>query len=258
VPFVFPLRWAAPYDDAGAAHVDFRTATPLIASDSFQQTTRPIDHRELEEQNVRIFTPSTVRQYLLQAFLLFAILAARPLLAAEKVAVISLKAHDELFNDIGFVLKATGTEGISQLFLPQIKGYFKGIDAKRPIGVVLSLDENQLVPLAFVPVTDLKTVLAPLSEQLGEPTDAGDGVLQLQGPQPMFLKQQGAWTFIGQTKESLKELPGQPDQLLEGLNTQYDIAVRAFVQNIPAHFKQMAIGQINSALEQAEGTSEEE
>ena len=48
----------------------------------------------------------------------------------------------------------------------------------------------------------------------------------------------------------LAQLPGDPTQLLAGLQTDYDIAVRAYVQNIPEFFRQMAIAQVEAGVQQ--------
>jgi hypothetical protein len=181
---------------------------------------------------------------------LAATLFAAPLFAAEKVAVVSIKPTEQLVSDIRYLMRATGTEPFEQMILPQLQAYFQGINGKQPIGVVLTVDEaQQLVPLAFVPVTDLQTVLQQFAGQLGEPEEVGDGVLELQGPQPVFIKEQNGWAFIGQSVESLSDLPANPAQLLEGLEKNYLLGVRLFLKNLPAAYKEMAVSQLQETMQ---------
>ena len=177
---------------------------------------------------------------------------ATPLKAAETLAVISIKPTDSLLSDVEYVLEATGTNGIAQFVMPTVKTYLQHIDGKRPIGMTVSVDGPEFIPLGFVPVSDLDAFIAQIQEQVGPPIDAGDGIKEFQGPQQsVFVKEKGGWAFIGQTVDSLSDLPADPAKLLAGLDQKYDIAIRAHVKNIPDDYKQMAIGQIKQGLEQS-------
>jgi hypothetical protein len=181
--------------------------------------------------------------------LIVALLVASHARAAEKVLVVSLKPTEQLFADVDYLFRAAGLQQMSQFILPQLKSYVQGVNEKQPIGVVVLVEQSEFIPLGFLPVTNLDTLLGQLQQQLGEPVDAGDGVLELLGPQPLFVKQQGGWAYFGQNKESLKQLPNDPVKLLDGLETEYEIGVRAFIKNIPDAFKQMAIRQIKDGLD---------
>ena len=67
-------------------------------------------------------------------------------------------------------------------------------------------------------------------------------------PISVYVKTIGGWAFLGQSAESLKTLPSDPLKILDGLDKQYDIAVRAYVQNIPEMYRKLAIDQINSGV----------
>ncbi|MCA9197584.1 MAG: hypothetical protein KDA87_08610 [Planctomycetales bacterium] len=171
-------------------------------------------------------------------------------MAADPVLVVSIEGTDNLVSDVEYLMDATGTSAFGQFFLPTVKNYLQGINGESPIGVVVTLEGGQPKVLGFVPVTDLKRFLGNIEEQVGAAEDAGDGVLELQGPQSIFVKEHNGWAFLGQTVEALDDLPGNPEQLLGGLNTSYDIGVRVFVQNIPAELRDMAIQQLNAGLQQ--------
>ena len=120
--------------------------------------------------------------------------------------------------------------------------------------MLLHTDGQDFVPLAFVPITDLDKVFSALEDSLGSPKDAGNGVMEIPGPQPMFIKEQGKFAFIGQTIESMARLPNNPVAELGNLPKDYDIAIQGNVQNIPEEYIGLAMDGleegIRSGLEQ--------
>ncbi len=206
---------------------------------------------------MELFRKPAIVRPLHVALITLGMLASRPLLAAEKVAVFSLKPTEQLLTDVEYLLKASGLQGLGQMVLPQIQSYFQGIDEKQPIGIVVTVDQMEFTPVGFLPVTNLDAFLQQLRGQIGEPIDAGDGVLELQGPQALFVKEKAGWAYFGQTKQSLTQLPDNPAKLLEGLEKQYDIGVRAYIKNIPDPYKQMAIGQLRQGLERGLANSDQ-
>jgi hypothetical protein len=131
-----------------------------------------------------------------------------------------------------------------------------GLDKTKPLGVIVQTDDdNNFQVLAFIPVTDLKKVLDTLSLLQVEAEEKGDGIYEIQaatpaGPQSLYVKQSGAWAFVGQTSDGLAQLPANPTQLLTGLQNDYDIAVRAHVQNIPEGYRQMAVAAVEAGIQQ--------
>ena len=166
------------------------------------------------------------------------------------LAIVSLRAPDQLISDVEYLLEATGTAPFGQLILPRVKAYLQGIDGQKPIGLVVSVDGDSMLPMGFVPVTNLKAFLTQLEPQLGTPTDAGDGVQQLQGPRSIFIKEKAGWAFVAQAADDLQQVPADPRQVLGEMDTQYDLAIRAHIENIPDSYKQMALTQIKAGLEQ--------
>lgn len=190
------------------------------------------------------------RSKLLAAVLLLSL--ATQAVAAEKIAVVSVRESDKLFSDIEYLLDATGMGTVTQFFMPSVKNYFQGIDGSQPIGVMVSLEGQQFIPLGFVPVTDLPTVLKNLEEQFGEPVDAGNGIKELRGPQPLFILEKAGWAYLAQSPDALANVPAQPAALLEGLNKQYDISVKLFVENVPEPYKQMIVGQLREKMRESD------
>jgi hypothetical protein len=178
--------------------------------------------------------------------------AAPPTIGGEKpVAVVSISSVDKMMADTKYVLTTAGVEQ----FIPMVEGmipmFTQGVDKTKPIGVALILPNGEPQALGFIPVTDLDTFLTTFQDQIGEPTDLGGGVLQLDTPQPVFVKEQGGWAFVANTQAVLGTLPADPSALLQGLDKQYVIAVRAHVQNIPEQMRTQAAMFLNQGVQEA-------
>ncbi len=169
----------------------------------------------------------------------------------KPVVVVSISSIDELMGDIDYLTKAAGAEDYGNLFKLLAAPYTVGINKTKPWGVVVQSDGDEFMPLAFVPVKNLKDVFGALKEQIGEPRDVGGGIFELTDPAPMFIKESGGFAFIANESKFLETLPDDPVKLLGGLNTEYDIALRAYAQNIPQAQKDWAIEQIKQQNAQA-------
>ncbi|MCA9215273.1 MAG: hypothetical protein KDB27_19530 [Planctomycetales bacterium] len=170
--------------------------------------------------------------------------------AADPVAVVSVSGIKEALSDVEYLLEATGTDAFGQFFMPSVKNYLQGLNTERPLGMALSFNGTDFQPLVFLPVDDLDTFLTQVEDTVGEPADAGDGILELQGPETVFVKQKDGWAFVAQHIEALDDLPEQPEKLLGGLYKEYDVAIRGFIGNIPEQYREMIIGQMEAGMEQ--------
>jgi hypothetical protein len=184
----------------------------------------------------------------------FALLLAPVSLAhaeLKPLVVVSVAGIDELVGDINYVTKAAGFEGSGKLAEGYIKGFSNGADRKRPSGVIVAPKEGgEFVSISFVPVTDMKAILATLKDSVGAPKDAGDGILELAaGPQTIYIKEVTGWAFVAQQKEHLAELPADPAALLGTLPKDYTLAAKVSVQNLPPDLKKMAAEQIRMGFE---------
>lgn len=170
----------------------------------------------------------------------------------KPVLVVSISSIEDTLADIKYITKAAGAEDAGSTAVLFGNVYTNGVDKKKPIGVYVSpkVGGGDFVPVVFVPVTDLKTILATFKEQLGEPSDAGDGVKEVSAAgNPVFFKEQTGWVFISNAKENLADLPADPAALLGALPKEYTIAIKANVANIPAELKKVAVDTIKEGFE---------
>lgn len=185
--------------------------------------------------------------------------------AMKPVVVVSMGSYDEQLKDIEYIGELRNQPELAKT-LEGLLGFFtqgqglNGLDKTRPWGLAVLTDGATFPKAAFLPVTDTEKLLAALIAFVGEPKDVGDGVLEVElknNGMPLFIKPQDGWAWIGQTAEELKQLPKNPLDLLSGLEKQYDIAVRANVQNVPEILRQFAINAltegVNNNMKQEEG-----
>lgn len=186
----------------------------------------------------------------------------------KPVVVVSFAGYDELMADIGLIGKLGGNpelaKGLEGLLAMMTGGKgLDGLDKSKPWGAVVQSDGQGFPVTAFVPVTNLKTLLAALAGPLGAAKDAGDGVFQVEGaPVPLFVKEKGGWAFIAQTPDGFKNAPADPSKLLGELPKKYDVAVNVSIKNVPDGVRQGLIGLMQmgaqAGLQQEPGESDEQ
>jgi hypothetical protein len=204
-----------------------------------------------------------VKKLLFSIFALVAFLSAAAQVSAQTmkpVVVVSLAGYDELMSDVDFLGQVTGLPMLSAATVEQSLNMatqnqgLKGLDKKKPWGGAVMTDGADFRFVVFAPVSDVKGLVEAFA---GPPfgfsaTDAGNGVVQVQGPPqapPAFAKTQGGYTFFAQRADQLKDLPANPEALLDGLNKDYDIAARAYLQNVPEVFRQQIIGGLKMGMQ---------
>lgn len=204
-----------------------------------------------EEKNVISRIRNIVPLMLLTA--LIALPQAEAQAQAKKkkvVAVMSVSSVDGLLGNIGYLAETAGQGDTGQMAEMLVKANLEGVDFANPIGMVLTTDGQEFLPLGFVPVKDLQRVFDTMEENMGAPRDLGNGIKEIPGFQPIFIKEQGGWAFVGQTVESMAGLPKNPVALLGQMPNNYDIALRGNVQNVPKEYIDMAVNALQDGVKQ--------
>ncbi len=104
--------------------------------------------------------------------------------------------------------------------------------------------------MAFVPVTNAKDLVDALASVIG-PAEDDNGVLKVNPPgaPPMCIREKNGWALV--TQQANSPLPDDPMKLLAGLNTDYDVAARAYLQNVPEDKKKSAMEQLKGFMNMA-------
>lgn len=197
--------------------------------------------------------------------------ATAPASAGEikTVAVVGLTSYNNLVSDINFVGSladrpelGSSLQGMLAMFT-QGKG-LDGVDQSKPWGVILQTDGMQFLPVGCIAVTDLDKVLAIVQGFGARITDGADGakVLALPNGLTLHVKHENGWAYIAQMESALASLPADPAAELNKIVADYDLGARVSVQNVPQHYRQMALEAMKSGMEDGlkrkEGESDEE
>lgn len=194
-----------------------------------------------------------VRASLAVAVLLVSPLVARAQAVAKPFMVVSINKLDELLSDAGAMAAAAGQGDAANLWLGLAGVYATGLDRTKPAGAYVSLGDSGPQVVAFVPVKNLKQILANFQAQLGPAKDVGNGVLEVGAnlPQPMYIKEQAGYAFIVQDPQSLQNVPADPSKVVQDLVAKYDIAVQVNMGNLPAEFRELAVSQLKMGFDGA-------
>jgi hypothetical protein len=174
----------------------------------------------------------------------------------KPLMVMSIASPDELLGDISYLTEVAGVGDVGRLVALMASPFTAGMEKGQPMGAYATMPNpdapDQLEAIGFVPVKDLKLLLASLEQQVGKPREAGDGVLEIASdrPQPMFVKEQGGWAFVSNKKSVLGSLPQKPAELLGDLPRRFTVALQVNVANIPANIRNMAIEQMRRGFEE--------
>ena len=195
-----------------------------------------------------------LRKNLLLALAAIVPVVAPAIAAAQElkpVAVVSIASVDEIFADFGYLTATAGLEDAGKLLRTTAGGLTMGIDRKRPSGMYVVPKDGDFHAIAFIPVTNLKQLLEIHKDQIGEPRDAGDGILEVGMNRSAFVKEQSGWAFVAESSEHLTDLPKDPSALLGTLPKTYNVAGKLLVQNVPQELLQTAIDEIKVGIQRA-------
>jgi hypothetical protein len=171
----------------------------------------------------------------------------------------SIKALDDLSGHTKLAAKAEGSIELQT----HGKG-LAGLDKSRPWGVLVSLGENdQPIVQGYLPVSDLKKLLAAMPTPGGEATPNADGVYEFPvADKTIYVKEKGKWAVFADSEEALKSAPADPAPALADLTKKYLLAIRGSVQNVPEASRDNALkalrGIVEFGLAMQQGGSEEQ
>lgn len=172
----------------------------------------------------------------------------------KPVLVVSIASLRKNLDDLSYATRIAGAEDAGRSIAFFANALSAGLDRQRPAGLYVVPQQGDFHAVAFVPLEPdgLKTILSIHKEQLGEPRDAGGGLLEIgNGPRTAFVKEQGNWAFLAESKEHLRGLPQDPGALLGDLPQKYNVSAKVLIQNIPAEVRRMIVDEIKLGMERA-------
>jgi hypothetical protein len=177
--------------------------------------------------------------------------AVRSVDAAEPIAVLSVASLDRLMSDVAYLAEVAGrpelagwAEGAGVLF-------FHHFDRTRPAGVLITLGaDDQPKGVGFLPIPDVSKLLRLAQDRFGiEVDDLGGGVKKVEIGKGAYVRQQGPWLFFSDHPRHLAQLPDDPQALLQGLDSEYDVALRLHVRNVPRRIRDVIDFQLQTQID---------
>lgn len=172
--------------------------------------------------------------------------SARPPKDLKPVAAVSLSSYDKTLDNLALLGRAAGCPELTRemvfvLKLIAIQQGLTGPNKTKPWGIAVQAEGESLTGCAFVPASDLAKLAEQMEPLLGKAESLGGGVYRVRNDaRPIYVKQNGDWAFFAYRAEDLDAAPDDPMAFLDGLNTQYDAAVRVHVNNLlPKHRQQL-------------------
>jgi hypothetical protein len=170
----------------------------------------------------------------------------------KPVLTVSVAGYSALMGNIDALAKAAGAPEATMM-LKMMAGPTgpPGLDAKKPVGVVVETDGQTFSFLGFAPVTDAAQFVGFIKRfQPDLPEPGADGVYEIEsGGQTIYIQQKGGWAYVVDNRDRLAQTPADPVPLLGGLNEQYTLAIRVSAGNVPAMYRQMALGPMQMAAQ---------
>ena len=171
------------------------------------------------------------------------------------VAVISVADLDSAIATLKAVTAEAGyPDAMSQAEMQL--SMLEGFDLKQSVGIVVMADDESFAGYAFLPTADISDTMLGMFLAMGE--KQADGSIMLPAgamlPLPIYVKQSGKWAFVSMM-ELPKTLPADPVKLLEGMDKQYLLGVKANIANLPKD-KVMGMLSVFRMMAQTQAQSE--
>ncbi len=168
----------------------------------------------------------------------------------QPVAVVSIASYDKLMEDLSYLTAASGRPEVGGIVKFVSEPFARHMNAERPSGVLFTMADGEPKGIGFLPIPNLDGLLGVIRDRFGAEVEELDrGIKRVRLKQNVYIKQQGEWIFFTDSVKNLSELPEDPSSYLDGLDSQYDVAIRLMVQNIPEHLREAALAQIKAGLE---------
>ena len=173
---------------------------------------------------------------------------------SQPVLVVTAPGYNELLADADFLGALAGRPGSSQMadgmlkMMTQGKG-LNGLDATKPLGVIVSVENNEFTPVVMVPVKSAKDLVDSLAAFVGPPQD-DSGVMKITVQQTgtdVYIREKDGWAYLTQTKDA--PLPLVSSKAIAALANDYDIAARVYLQNVPAEMKKSGIEKFRTFMQ---------
>lgn len=173
-------------------------------------------------------------------------------MTTEPVVVVTLGSLNNLVQDINYITDALGMGQFGGTFELMTGMFARGIDRDQPIGIIVPLVDGAPEPIAMLPAKDVKQLLKQLEAQTGPVDELDDGTMVINiGANVVFIRQVGNWAVLARNRTVLDQAPVDPSSMIAEMGSDYDLAVRLDLQQIPPAVRDALVGQLRQGFNQA-------
>lgn len=174
-------------------------------------------------------------------------------------AAMAFRNVDQSLTNVAAMFDATGRSDMTDMietFLTDKAGNLDGIDRTRPFGFLFFLND-QLPPqparVTFVPVSDIDAFIrtASLGPAKPEKVEGKENVYRF----PFGRRNRGinmvienGYAFAASDESMLEDLP-DPETIVRGMVSRYDVSVAALIRNIPPLMKDFFIASLQGSAQ---------
>jgi hypothetical protein len=170
----------------------------------------------------------------------------------EPVVVVTVGSLNALVQDVNYITDALGMGQFGGTFELMTGMFARGIDRDQPVGVIVPLVDGTPEPIAMLPVKDVKQMLKQLEAQTGPVDELDDGTLVINiGANVVFIRQLANWAVLARSRNVLDQAPVDPTTVISEMGSDYDLAVRLDLQQIPPAVRNALTGQLRQGFDQA-------
>jgi hypothetical protein len=185
------------------------------------------------------------------------LLADEPAGDMQTVAVVAIAPYESLINDVNFLGTLAGNPQLGQMLEGGLALFTQGkgpeaLDKKKPWGVIAQTDGQSFQPVYCLPVKntdDLVAIAVGFGAQLSE-RDDGIKVLALPNEQTLYVKPGDGWAFVSKMPAALGNLPDEPQDTFAKLLTEYDVAAKLSMANVPQNIRQLVVQAMQAGMQQ--------
>lgn len=172
--------------------------------------------------------------------------------ATEPVVVVTIGSVNQLTQDLNYLSGALGQPQFGGMFAMMAGTFAQGIDTTQPVGILVPLIDGAAEPIALIPTADVKVILKRLEDKTGPADELDDGTLVLAiGANTVFIRQVGNWAVLARNRTVLDRAPADPSAVIAQMGTDYDLAVRLDMQQVPDSVRDSLIAQLRQGFDQA-------
>jgi hypothetical protein len=171
------------------------------------------------------------------------------------VAALGIDGYADIKKQLGWLGNQVGSPQLPALaesfvmMATQFKG-LAGLDPGRPLGVVVTADEDRPVVHAYLPVKDLAKLLDVFKGMTGPVQEAGGKrILALPNGMRVEIAEQNGWAILSQ--EGSPAGPAAPEEIITSLVKDFSIGARLYPSTMPEGMQNLVRQMVEQAARQA-------